>query len=185
MALQMLNLFVLFFGTSFVLPAIAQRALPDETEPIRRHRRQTSFADGLTSGSILNNLWKRDAQFDSQKRRFRRQFTSFADGSASGTILNNLWKREAMKMPSQSGNDLLGGRAKRFSSSADGFTSGTILSNLWKRETVAENVPKAGLNELRAKRQWSGADSLTSGSILNNLWKRQALFEAEIPTFTK
>ena len=182
MALQMLNLFILFFGTSFILPTIA---LPDEAEPIRRHRRQTSFADGLTSGSILNNLWKRDAQFDSQQRRFRRQFTSFADGSASGTILNNLWKREAMAMPSQSGNDFLGGRTKRFSSSADGFTSGTILNNLWKRETVAENVPKTALNGLRAKRQWSGADSLTSGSILNNLWKRQALFEAEIPTFTK
>ena len=168
-----------------IISAMADQTLAKGPKQIRRFERQFSFADGLTSGSILRNLWKRNGQFDSQQRRSRRQFTSFADGSASGTVLSNLWKREAVL--SAAGSDLLGGgRTKRYlSAAADGFTSGSILSNLWKRGTVADNAPKTAWNgRLRTKRS-DGAASFTSGTILGNLWKRQAFFDAEIPTFTK
>ena len=153
-----------------IVSTMSDQTIVEERKQIDRFERQFSFADGLTSGSILRNLWKRNVQFDRHNHRSRRQFTSFADSTISGTLLNNLWrKREAVLSAG-----LGGGRTKRYSSAADyGFTSSNILSNLWKRETVADNEQKTALNVLRTNR--SDAD----------LWKRQAFFDAESQTFNK
>ena len=167
--MKLLFLFHLTIVISIV-STMSDQNLVEGPKQIHRFERQLSFADGQTSGSILRNLWKRDAKFDRHHRRSRRQFTSFADSTISGTLLNNLWrKREAVFSAG-----LGGGRTKRYSSgAADDFTSGNILSNLWKRETVENNEQDTALNVLRTKR--SDAD----------LWKRQAFFDAERPTFNK
>ena len=102
-----------------------------------RIRRQGYFADSFTSGSLLNNLFKRDAPLQPREEavranngRVRRQ-GFYADPLTSGTLLSNLFKRavddEALEQK----------RAKRQGFFADGFTSGTLLNNLFRRRRRA------------------------------------------------
>ena len=50
----------------------SDQTLVEERKQIDRFKRQLSFADGQRSGSILRNLWKRDAKFDRHNHRSRR-----------------------------------------------------------------------------------------------------------------
>lgn len=75
------------------LALIALFQLFDPKNPTFAVRAQ--FADSLTSGTILQNLWgrKRRHSVGSTKEEVIRTKRQFADGLTSGTILQNLWGR--------------------------------------------------------------------------------------------
>ncbi|CAK5043103.1 unnamed protein product [Meloidogyne enterolobii] len=122
---------------------------------------QAQYVDRFTSGTILNNLWR--------KRR----------------DLTEITNKNKIRTEEEDNENFLNSKQanKRW---ADFYTSGTILNNLWRKKRMSErqqylthptvDIENSEINSdiiPRFKRQLFYVDGLTSGSILNNLWGRK------------
>ena len=139
---------------------------------------QAQYFDSLTSGTILNNLWRKRRDLSTAENNHKINNNEdnvapkttnkrWADYYTSGTILNNLWRKKRQAaiieqqhpthpeffsdINSEINSDIIPRFKRQYY--ADGLTSGTILNNLCGR-----------------KKRW--ADRFTSGTILRNLWGR-------------